>query len=91
METVISTLDTPNLTTVRRDGNSTRQINFTIENLFKGYTVLVKDHFKHDKFVLNDFLLKRIQKRLYKEHNIDYKDCIITKTDQNCYSVKLKL
>ena len=46
MRNKISTLSCPNLTDARRDGNTTRQINFGIDCLFKGYDVKFSDHYK---------------------------------------------
>lgn len=71
----VSTLDCPNLTVVRRDGNTTRQINFAIERLFKGDRVIVRDHFAATQAHRN--LLEIIIDRLVVEHRLDFNKILI--------------
>jgi len=66
----VSTLNCPNLTAVRKDGNTTRQINFAVERLFKGDRVIVRDHF--DNKFAHRILLEKIIDRLVVEHKIDF-------------------
>lgn len=68
------------LTGLRADGNTTRQINFAIENLFKGNAVICLDHHQQGTNVAaNGMFLDRILRRLKAEHpgiihpdNIEY-------------------
>jgi len=53
-------------------GNSTRQINQAVNNLFKGYIVVVKDHYMAGTYRLaNRLLFSRILDRVSKENNLD--------------------
>ncbi len=53
----------------RRSGNSTRLIDHTIQLLFSGYRVIVKDHYEGgESFALNLRLYKKIIKRIQMEH-----------------------
>lgn len=68
----ISTLDCPGLTSIRRNGNSTRQIDFAIQCLFGGYEVTVADRYNGSKHA-DGLLFDRIVARLQNEHNLgDY-------------------
>jgi hypothetical protein len=72
-EKEINTLECPNLTILRRAGNTTRQVNFAIEMLMQGYTVIVRDHFKNGEVhKSNRRLFDLIYQRLSIENNIDY-------------------
>jgi hypothetical protein len=69
----VSTLSCENLNnSLRRSGNSTRQINFAIEKLMQGYEVIVEDHsFNGKNKPANHYLLTRILKRLHFENNLE--------------------
>lgn len=56
----------------RRSGNSTRQTNFAIEELFKGKKILVKDHYGTRES--DEHLLKMILTRLEFESKIQAKN-----------------
>lgn len=73
MRNKISTLSCPDLTDERRNGNTTRQINFGIDCLFKGYNVLFRDHYKlgQDNNA-NDNLYRNTLKRLSLEYDIEH-------------------
>lgn len=64
----ISTLETPNLTSIRCDGNTTRQVDFAIQKLFQGFEVIIEDHYSiYDKASahrVNSMLFHRIMDRL---------------------------
>lgn len=69
---VISTLECKGLTTIRKNGNSTRQINFAIDNLFKGYRIKVLDHYLNGENKNANFdLLENIISRILIETDID--------------------
>lgn len=82
----ISTLKTPNLTNKRRDGNSTRQIDFAIQKLFEGYIVVVEDHYFNKDWrpdrKASEYLFKRIIDRIKFEHSyIDPKKVLVNKSN----------
>jgi len=55
----------------RKYGNSTRQIDKAIQDLFNGYTVVVEDHHDTGKNRQSNILLyERILDRLELEHNL---------------------
>jgi hypothetical protein len=55
----------------RRTGNTTRQVNYAVEQLFKGFVVQVKDHFQEGKnTAANQELFRRILKRLDIEQDV---------------------
>ena len=54
----------------RRQGNSTRQIDYAIQKLFDGDTVKVECH-ASKSMRAKDLLMKRISIRLLREHRID--------------------
>lgn len=69
----------------RRVGNTTRQVDFAINQLFHHVSVLVKDH--HNSKVTNQMLMNKILHRLDTEHKVslendnlevDFKNFIIT-------------
>lgn len=61
------------LTTMRRDGNSTRVIDNVIQLLFKGHKVAVIDPYEWgEHFNANRFLLAGIKKRILSEHEWQY-------------------
>jgi hypothetical protein len=79
---VISTLDNDDvkLTCIRRNGNSTRQIDEAIQCLFNGYKVIVQDHAIIESIPphrrgdvrtnrISQNLFDRILKRIALEHN----------------------
>lgn len=62
---IVSTLECPNLNDIRNSGNSTRQTDFAIQQLFNGFVVDVQEH--HSKGLnlkSNENLLKKILDRL---------------------------
>ena len=67
---VISTLETPNLTTMRMDGNTTRQVDFAIQKLYEGFIIKVEDHYLMRK--ANERLFNLILRRLELEHRLPY-------------------
>jgi hypothetical protein len=74
MKEPISTLNAE-INQIRRNGNSTRQVDFAIQKIFEGEIVLVQDAWEwgnHEK--ANHFLFKYILRRLYAEHNLSKKD-----------------
>jgi len=71
---MISTLLCPNLTIVRADGNTTRQIDFAVQALFKGERVEVKDHWESGQnLAANRDLLSRIVARVNIENHVPYR------------------
>lgn len=75
----------------RRVGNTTRQIDLTIQYLFQGVTVMLFDHIVH-----NDFggqrgsslhLLDRIIQRMWLEHSIAEEDMNI---DRDAFTINIK-
>ena len=61
----------------RRAGNSTRQIDYTIQLLFLGYVVLVQDH--SGVLGATQDLFKRILRRLEIEHGIEPDDVVLNR------------
>lgn len=59
----------------RRTGNTTRQIDTAIRNLFDGYKIIVHDHSRYRD--MDEFLFHAILKRLEYEHKIKSKDMLI--------------
>lgn len=72
---IISTLECPNLTSFRRNGNTTRQVDFAIQKLFEGYTVKIEDH-SLVGVRMNVRLQELIMKRLELEHMFKKENCI---------------
>lgn len=69
----INTLECPNLSILRRAGNTTKQVNFAIEMLMQGYVIIVRDHFRNGEIhKSNRRLFDLIYQRLSIENNIDY-------------------
>lgn len=64
----ITTLEDIEFSTMRRCGNTTRQIDIAIQKLFEGYKIIVIDH--HDTKNSNELLLQRILRRLESEHRL---------------------
>lgn len=65
----ISTLETPGLTEIRRNGNTTRQIDFAIQKLFEGFEVLLQDHAKNGEHSESNIkLTKDVQRRISNEN-----------------------
>lgn len=61
--TIVTTLVPALLYRGRAVGNSTRQANYAIDELFKGYKVLVRDHYQNgEHWIANDALVKKIHK-----------------------------
>lgn len=84
---IISTLETPNLTDNRQDGNSTRQINFAIETIFSGNIALCECHskpkVKPQKW--NKYLYDKVVRRLNNEfhqhvfdNQFEFNDTLLT-------------
>jgi len=72
MKITKNTIEGVELNTERRSGNSTRQINSAIDNLFKGFIVEVKDHWENGNHrKANEMLFRRILDRLHFEHQLD--------------------
>lgn len=80
----VSTMECPGLTTIRRDGNTTRQINFAVERLFKGDRVIVEDHYGSRK--ANHRLLELILWRFWNDFPNDF-----NKLDVDKYKYELEL
>lgn len=57
--------------TGRMTGNTTRQVDFAIQQLFNGKIVVVKDHFEGAKKRNHEMLFDRIVNRLKFEHRLD--------------------
>lgn len=78
-KTVITIVDAPVVSTLemefdpeRASGNSTRQVNFAIQNLFEGNTVKVQDHYHSGQCrQANLVLFNNILRRLNSEHTLD--------------------
>jgi len=78
-KTVITIVDAPVVSTIemefdpdRASGNTTRQVNFAIQNLFEGNTVKVQDHAgKGKSHRANIVLFNNILRRLNSEHTLD--------------------
>jgi len=75
----------------RRVGNTTRQIDYAIQLLFTGHTVVVKDHwYKGERRDPNEYLFYRILDRLALEHSlrhmVEHKEI---KIDKNKLILKL--
>lgn len=70
----VDTLQCPNLTSIRRNGNTTRQVDYAIDRLFKGDRVIVIDHYGSRK--ASERLLGLIINRLNIEHGYFTKDQI---------------
>jgi len=67
-ENCVSTLEANCFIIGRMEGNTTRQVDFAIYQLFKGKHVIVQDHYNSGKDLrANSMLLKRIQNRVYNE------------------------
>jgi hypothetical protein len=65
-----STLECPELTTLRRNGNTSRQVNFAIELLYLGHRVIVEDHYRDGEDLnANNLLLIRILNRITSEYS----------------------
>lgn len=67
---IISTLEFDKKECGKATGNTTRQIDFAIDNLYKGNAVKVEDH--SELTSANKLLFDKIIKRLYFEHNLSY-------------------
>lgn len=70
LDNIVSTMECPNLTYERADGNTTRQIDFAVQKLFEGKIVWVQDHWQNGAFKAgNRSLAISIARRLNAEHN----------------------
>lgn len=64
-----ATLEPVEIKNTRRSGNSTRQIDLAVQLLFKGFPVLVKDHWMQGShWEANRNLFGRIMDRMRFEH-----------------------
>jgi hypothetical protein len=91
MREKISTLDCPGIRIgERRCGNTTRQIDFAIQELFNGKIVFVRDHYGSNK-EQNGHIMRRLIDRLLNDHNYTSKglesDFII---DKDNFTIELK-
>jgi hypothetical protein len=75
----INTTRCEGLTTIRRDGNTTRQVDFAIQKLFEGYNVACMDHYvvqaadivtSAQTRKINQMLLDKIMTRLQQEYHL---------------------
>lgn len=77
--TQITTLGCPELTQVRGDGNTTRQCDYAIQKLFRGFTVQVVDHYQLGRCAsANMFLWRMVLDRL-EDFNLKYKKITVSK------------
>jgi len=76
----------------RKVGNSTRQIDQYIQDLFDGLPVIVKDHARGGNIKKNnEVLFGRLMSRLAREHNLDrLMDDRLIQIDTNNYELKLR-
>lgn len=86
MKEIKNTIEGVELNRQRRSGNSTRQINFAVDNLFKGYRVEIRDHWELGKNrMANEGLFKRVLRRLRTEHALDWpgpdKDLLVDRSN----------
>lgn len=64
----VSTLNCKGITKERKDGNTTRQVNFAIDRLFKGDRIIIRDHYMQGQDrKTNILLLEKILNRLIGE------------------------
>lgn len=87
----ISTLECPNLTHKRADGNTTRQVDFAIQELFKGNRVLLQDHWEGGTHIrANKHLTDKLWDRLRFENYLDRlgKDTFVHGLLNKGYSIK---
>lgn len=72
-KTVISTLAVGDIRSGRISGNSIRQVDFAIDQLYKGNIVKVEDHRDYgNNRAANRYLYNMIVKRLEAEHNLRF-------------------
>lgn len=83
---IVYTSQCPGLTTIRRDGNTTRQIDFAIQKLFEGYRVRVIDHYGTRQ--ANENLFDKILWRLNTEH--EYYTQAMLEVNINKLEIELK-
>lgn len=70
----------------RRMGNTTRQVNYAVDQLFKGNTVLCLDHHQEgENRMANERLANLIMKRLYNEHQFMFDRFVFKKNDLLIY------
>lgn len=80
------------LTSRRRDGNSTRQIDNAVQLLFRGETIRVLDHWEDGQHQnANEFLFRGIMKRLTYEFQLDFKKDIIFDSNRLIISLRKEL
>ena len=70
----------------RRAGNTTRQIDYAIQQLFEGNVVICFDHYQTGEHrPMNEYLLRRILGRLSFEHNMDSGGVVVDKQNLTLY------
>jgi hypothetical protein len=86
---IISTLDCPNLTVNRKSGNTTRQVNFAVEQFFNGHIVELRDHYCHGTHKnSNKLLFNLVLDRLRFEHNITINKRTAITVDLSSFTIK---
>lgn len=71
----VSTLDTPKgqITSVRHDGNTTRQVDFSVQVIFSGDICVCHDHFDHGRNrQANERLFSAVLRRVREEHEFGF-------------------
>lgn len=76
------------ISSARRSGNTTRAVDWVIQELFNGNTIRVVDHENND--VTNDQMIKCIYRRLRNEHWLK-EDQIVTTIRNGYHYIKLSL
>lgn len=67
----VSTLEAGDIRSGRITGNSIRQVDFAIDQLYQGKIIKVEDHIENGRNrAANRYLYNRIIKRLELEHNL---------------------
>ena len=89
MKKTVTTLDSSiELTEERGSGNSTRQVNFVIDNLFKGNKVILLDHYcQGENRQANENLLNDAIHRLCTEFNFNRESKELIRCNINSHHV----
>lgn len=83
--TTLEAIDYKNQYT-RRAGNTTRQIDYAIQELFKGNIVICLDHYQVGEHrPMNEYLMRRILSRLEFEHGMGSKGAVVDKQNLTIY------
>lgn len=81
-----------NISRIRCNGNTTRQIDESVQLLFEGYKVFIQDHYdmkdKRDNYVNNKRTLDQIVRRLKNEHPMLF-DKKLIKIDRKKLTIEL--